>query len=719
MTDEDRQRRASTEPALTRRRLLGGLAAATAASAVPVGVRGQGAAVTPASSAQALPAVLEPSELLGGLVREGGTAPLEGAAWYVAEDENDGLEYRFPAGTLTDARYLSADVLLDGTHLAVFILELSEGGSGPAFTLSFGALNQCAARVRMPLELVDQRRWLSAREGAWLKPLSGGDRVDPAKVDRLTLRVLRKSPAPVRWCLTPFAAGRDAPPLLTGPLLPVGPLLDELGQSTLHEWPAKSRDADEVTARLRAQAAAAAAAVPPAGFSRWGGWVGEGAPRFEATGYFRTHRDERRWWLVDPDGHPFWSTGPNSVRVDTETAYQGLETALTWLPERTGEFRGAFGSSADRPTVNYLAANLIRAFGAAAWRERWATVALAELRRLGFNTIANWSDWQVARDAGFPYVRPLEFGVRRTPLVFRDFPDVYHESFAFDARAFAEQLRETVGDPALIGYFLMNEPTWGFAAQTPAEGMLFATDGGPCREALAAFLRERHGDDRGLAAAWGGGTNLALVAEGTWAAALTDAARADLAAFSTAMVERLFRGLGDACRAVDPDHLNLGARYYTAPPPWALEGMGSFDVFSANGYGLGVRSELAGISAKLQRPVLIGEWHFGALDVGLPASGIGHVPDQAARGQAFRVYLEDAASRTWCVGAHWFILYDQSALGRFDGENYNIGFFDVCHRRYEPLAGAARAAHDRLYALALGEEQPYREAPEYLPLLFL
>ena len=41
------------------------------------------------------------------------------------------------------------------------------------------------------------------------------------------------------------------------------------------------------------------------------------------------------------------------------------------------------------------------------------------------------------------------------------------------------------------------------------------------------------------------------------------------------------------------------------------------------------------------------------------------------------------------MGVHYFTLYDESALGRFDGENWNIGFLDVCNRPYEPLAAAA------------------------------
>jgi hypothetical protein len=58
-----------------------------------------------------------------------------------------------------------------------------------------------------------------------------------------------------------------------------------------------------------------------------------------------------------------------------------------------------------------------------------------------------------------------------------------------------------------------------------------------------------------------------------------------------------------------------------------------------------------------------------------------------------------------------FQLYDQSALGRFDGENYNIGLIDTCHRVYEPLAAAASATHDRLYDVAAGLTGPFTAAP--------
>ncbi len=660
-----------------------------------------------------LPLELKPDALLGTLEVEDRETALPGGAAYCALAEGDGLAFTFPAGALADARFLTSDMLLEGRRLGVFRITLQEGDDGPAFYMDYGLLNQCSARMRLPLEAVDQNRWQFPREGAWLKPMAGGQRVDLARVTRMTLRVLRLGDEPARWSMTPIQAVAEAPPLLDEPLLPNGPLLDALGQNALYDWPGKSRDLDEVKERLHAQLAAAPAQRWPASFSRWGGRADR---TVEATGFFRTHYDGTRWWLVDPDGCLFWSAGMDCVRVDTDAACSGLNAALAWKPD-TGP--AAYTGIHGLEHVNYLAANFSRTFGDD-WHDRWAEISLAELRRVGVNTVANWSEWTIAKAAGFPYVRPLEYHSKRAPLVFREFPDVFHPGFEADCAEYAEQLRETADDPAFLGYFLMNEPTWGFAAVSPAEGMLFNTTGGPARAALADFLRERHASDAALADAWGLPATFAALSEGEWATPLTPAARADMEAFSATMTERLFDGMTDACHKVDPNHLNLGARYYTVPPAWALKAMSRFDVFSMNCYEERVNPEtVSRIVELLDRPVMVGEWHFGALDVGLPGSGIGHVKDQAARGAAYRVYLEDAAAQPGCVGVHYFTLYDESALGRFDGENWNIGFLDVCNRPYAALCDAARASHERMYTVAAGEAAPYDDAPEYLPKLFL
>jgi len=663
-----------------------------------------------------LPFALTIEGLTEGLVPVSGDDLIPGAVWYEADAGGQGLVYSFPVGALAAARYLTADMLLDGTTLTTFTLYLQEGEDGQRFGMSFGLLNQCSARLRIPLEAVNQNRWRYPREGAWLKPLCRGQRVDLRRVDRASLVVERKGPAVSRFCLTPLTATMEAPPLLEKLVLPKGVLLDELGQSALHDWQGRTTCADVLIARLEAQLATAAEQMLPEGFSRWGGWP---ARQVEATGFFHTYNDGERWWLVDPDGYLFWSSGLDCVRFSIESAHEGLEDGLLWLPEPEGDYAAAHGAP-ERRSFNYLMANFIRAFGAEAAAENWATIALSQLRALGFNTVANWSDWEIAQGK-VPYTRPLDGRpLQALPAVYRDFPDVYHPEFEAAAAGFAAQLAETAGDPAFIGYFLMNEPTWGFAQETPAAGMLYNTDICYARVALAETLRDRYASERALSEAWGFPVTFDRVREGRWQQDLTEAANVDLAAFSEQMVIRYFGTLSEACRRVDPNHLNLGIRYYTVPPAWAIDGMRTFDVFSMNCYKQKVLAEeMAQISALLDMPILVGEWHFGALDVGLPAAGIGHVPDQMGRGQAFRVYLEDAAAKPWCVGVHYFTLYDQSAIGRYDGENYNIGFVDTCSRPYAPLAAAARLSHERLYHVASGDAAPYDDAPEYLPLLFV
>jgi hypothetical protein len=655
-------------------------------------------------------------ELVGGLQRQDSEGPFPGSHWYACSEIDAGFEYRFPAGELAEARWLTADLLLDATDMAAFRLILREGSSGPEFEMIFALLPQCSARMRMPLSMLSQAKWRYEREGAWLKPMARGGRVDPAKVDRMILEVHRKSDAPLRFAMTPLDATDTEPELLDKLTLPKGKLLDRLGQSAIREWPGKTANEEELIDRLRRQAAEAGDQKWPDSFSPWGGWVQK---QYDATGFFRTHHDGSRWWLVDPDGCAFWSTGPDCVHPEIDASIDGLEEALEWMPDRDLAEATAGRLGHERRHINYLGINLRRAFGEG-WHEEWKPIILAELRRIGFNTVANWSEWQMAKEAEFPYVRHLDFRCDRAPLVYRDLPDVYDSGFALDAAAVAAQLTESVDDPALIGYFLMNEPTWGFSAECPAAGMLYTYESGPARDRFARFLKEKYRDDDRLAESWGPKVSFSAITSGLFDQALTDRGVADCEEFSAEMVSRFFTTLTQECRKIDPHHLNLGIRYQTVPPHWALDGMRTFDVFSMNCYRDRVPSEVnAEIARLLGMPVMIGEWHFGALDAGLPASGIGHVRSQTDRGKAYRYYLETAAADPNCVGVHYFTLYDQSAIGRFDGEAYQIGFIDGCHRRYPEMCGAARATHEAMYEVADGSRPPFGDLPEYLPKLFV
>ncbi len=338
---------------------------------------------------------------------------------------------------------------------------------------------------------------------------------------------------------------------------------------------------ENLVKRLKDQLATADDKQWPSHFSKWGGWKER---KVEATGFFQTHHDGKRWWLIDPDGYLYWSAGLDCVRSSVSAFTSGLESALTWIPDRDQKYKSTVSRRGNVTYINYLAANFIRAFGLENWYSNWAKISLSILKEIGFNTVANWSEWEIAREAKFPYVRPLSTQLNSTPKIYRDFPDVYHPNFERDAKEYGEQLKNTLDDPAMIGYFLMNEPTWGFSSESPAAGMLFNTPECESRKQLAAFLAKRYPDNAALSKAWKIETTFEQIAEGPWKTRLTQEAKKDLYDFSEIMVERFFKTLSGACKAVDPHHLNLGIRYQGIPPKWTVPGMKSFDVFSMNCY---------------------------------------------------------------------------------------------------------------------------------------
>ena len=92
-----------------------------------------------------------------------------------------------------------------------------------------------------------------------------------------------------------------------------------------------------------------------------------------------------------------------------------------------------------------------------------------------------------------------------------------------------------------------------------------------------------------------------------------------------------------ACRKVDPNHMNLGMRYAYITNESLLAGYDNFDVFSINCYKTTPYDDVENIGRITGLPVMIGEFHHGALDRGLPATGICGVSTQEERGESLSI----------------------------------------------------------------------------------
>jgi len=124
------------------------------------------------------------------------------------------------------------------------------------------------------------------------------------------------------------------------------------------------------------------------------------------------------------------------------------------------------------------------------------------------------------------------------------------------------------------------------------------------------------------------------------------------------------------------------------------------DVISFNQYRFTL--EDFHVPSGVDRPVLVGEFHFGALDRGLLHTGLRSVDDQKQRAEAYVNYVESALRNPVVVGVHWFQMYDEPVTGRGDGENYQTGFLDVCDQPYPETIEASRFIGNQLYSIRTG-----------------
>jgi hypothetical protein len=657
---------------------------------------------------------------------------LPGSTRFEFDDRRGHVEYLLPEGICAEVNYLNLHFLTLEDEAITFDLFFWDDTHEKRAEFYFNTTPKCEFQLRLAVSLFDMERVNTPRDGGrgtfWIH----GDRLEPAAINRLTVSWKRKTRGKAQFELTALEMSNQDIPELTQPQLPFGPVIDVLGQYRLKDWPGKTADETQMSHNLHLALKKSQGSRKEHEFSNWGG---DRSVAWETGGFFRTFHDGNRWYLVDPDGHPFFSLGLNNFSPAIASTLDHLQGAYQFIPdddefseafETTAlhyhpdpkhlEYRDLFPGRSRSHLINFMAINMIRAFGKENWRECWSKIAVNAMREIGFNTVANWSDWQLAAARRMPYVRPLDFSEEiALPSLYMHFPDVFHPDFEREADKVATKLAVTADDPALIGYFLDNEPKWLPPSDDPAKGMLLSTPECHSRKELAEFLRGRYQTENGWRKAWETNVGLSAVVSGEWRYPLNKTAEADLELFSGVMVRRLFEVFGRCCRKIDPNHLNLGIRTWRpVPPEWMIPNIVGIDVQSSNIYDRKVNiSEIDTLCERLQVPYLIGEFHFGSTDCGIPQGGIVTVANQAARGLAYRTYVESIAACKSCIGTHWYTMYDQSALGRLDGENFNIGFFDVCHREYRELAAAATETHRRIYQVMTGKIAPFDEVVEY------
>lgn len=510
-------------------------------------------------------------------------------------------------------------------------------------------------------------------------------------------------------------------------------MVDQFGQYAPEDFPGKVHSQEELVDYLQAEYAKTKKIT---GFAHpdWNEYGGYSKLQFDKTGYFHTHFDGNRWWLVDPDGCAFLSNGIcYGSRMGVHGVVTGVEQLFAWIPDRNDPVYTDAWTTADnipefvkrngaevgknRHLFNFARANMIRAFGED-WWEKWVDITAYRLKKWGFNTISvcvnNYFDENVygfLKRAKIPYTWTLKSFPKTKHMIFRDFPDVFSQEYYELCEDFAKQLEPLSDDPYMIGYFINNEPEWLVQANVNiAQRLLVSPLPLESKQALIRFLREKYVTvDR---------------FNQVWQLEISDFQELeqpvpenrlelpeimqDLDEFRDVLIAEYNRVPSNAVKRYAPNNLCLGMRY-AAIREEDFAGTEYYDAWSFNCYRKDPTNDVKLAQTHSDTPFMIGEWQYGASDDRHLCSCLVTCPDQQQRGMACSNYIKHAYANPQLVGAHYFEYNDQPILGRFDGEAMPHGLISVTNRPHEICVDYITKANLQLYDIAMGQDN----LPEY------
>ncbi len=489
---------------------------------------------------------------------------------------------------------------------------------------------------------------------------------------------------------------------------PFFPFVDEFGQYKHKDWPGKMHSVEEMRATVQQENRELDQRPSPPGWDEFGGWAA--GPQLNATGFFRVEKVRGKWWFIDPSGRLFFSNGIDCVRMRDVTPIDERGSWFENFPGDRPEFssfaipaafalKGHYAGRSPR-CFSFAGVNLLRKYGPE-WTSIYPEQIHRRLRSWGVNTIGMWSDEATRLLRRTPYVDALSSRGAR-PIEGSDgywgkFPDVFDPQFKERLRRdMSGKAGKSAGDRWCLGYFSDNEMSWGDDVSL-AMATLRSPSTQPAKVDFIDQLKSRYGDVAKLNAIW-------RTDHASWTALLENRAapaiapaRDDLVRFYSRIAERYFQTVREAIKEIAPQQLYLGCRFAWVNPRAAAAAAKFCDVVSYNLYQRSIAEFEFNGGADV--PLLVGEFHFGALDRGMFHTGLVPVASQTARADAYRAYVRGALRHPQFVGCHWFQYQDEPVTGRvYDEENYQIGFVDVADTPYRETIAACQNVADDLYS---------------------
>lgn len=342
---------------------------------------------------------------------------------------------------------------------------------------------------------------------------------------------------------------------------------------------------------------------------------------FRGTGFFRTARKGARWWIVSPEGQPFYVNGIDHVSATPDTDIQ------------TGRCPYCDAIAAAYPD-----------------HDAWVAATIDRLQAWGFNTLGAWSDSDLWTTMPYTVLLDMAGG-----------DDWFAPEFAVRAAAIAaSDVAPRKDDPNLVGWYLDSELRWGpdWRKQTQLlDDYLALPPEAPGRKVAERYVGRPERFMQALATHYFRVTTAAIRAQDP-----------NHMILGSKMITQL-----------TPRVLLRAARHFidvlTLDDYTLASGLDDL-IQQTWGPFLPRTPDLRDFYRAARRPIMVAEYSFRAADADLPNTWPPIFPvyaTQQDRADAYAAYVEQLHEAPWIVGDFWFEFTDEPPGGRFDHEDSNFG----------------------------------------------
>lgn len=394
--------------------------------------------------------------------------------------------------------------------------------------------------------------------------------------------------------------------------------------------------------------------------SKYGGWTEH---RTAATGFFHTKKIGDRWWCVDPEGYLYINIALNSISMgksdrNVKAVKEQFETPESWINQ----------------TIQLLQEHGFNCAGS--WSDTKAITEANKTLKHPFAYTINWNFMSsFGRERGGTYQQPGHTGYPNDAVF------VFDPEFEIFCDRHARQLLATKDDPNLFGHFSDNEMPFKLKS---LDNYLALPENDPGHVAAVEWMK----------------------VQGINKDQITDQYRE---MFMALVGEKYFSIVSKAIKKYDPNHMYIGARFYSEEKNHAefMKVAGKYlDIVSNNYYNYWTpdSTQMANWANWTGKPFIVTEYYTKGEDSGMPnQSGAGWiVRTQRDRGLFYQNYNLALLESKNCVGWHYFKYQDNDPTAKgVDPSNIdaNKGIVNNDYEWWTPMTDLMKELNTQVYSL--------------------